>query len=145
MKIAVTFLSAWTLAAVAGPPTWEIDTRTSAFSGRYRYEVRDRPDPRGRLELLVHFAPLAPDTKARATFGDLSYRVTAVSLTIDGKPQKFPPELVESLGFCSPEAVFFYTDGGDGLVMTLDFSAGKERTGFVFRIRNETVSPEPLQ
>jgi hypothetical protein len=24
--------------------------------------------------------------------------------------------------------------------MTLDFSAGKERTGFVFRIRNETVS-----
>ena len=137
------FLGALSAIGIGGPPTLEINTRTSAFSGHYRYEPRGEPSRRGTVELRIEFAPLPQGTAPTATFGDASFRITAVSLVIDGLSQKFPPELLASLGFCTPEAIFFYDDESKGLLMLLDFSAGKERTGFSFRIRNETVSKEP--
>jgi hypothetical protein len=138
-------LAALCITAIAGPPTLTIETRSSTRSGRYSFEPRNRPARHGAVDIRIDFTPLPDKVTPTAVFGDASFKVTSVSLTIDGRAHRFPSELLGSLGFCAPEAILFELDGGDGLLMAIDFAAGKERTTIPFRIRDGSVHKEAIK
>ena len=146
MKTALIYLLLASLlpSVSAGPPTFETDSLSVALTGRYRYQPQNEKSRRGTLEFRVQFAPRPEGSKARATFGDRDYVVSSVTLLLDGKPQKFPVELLQDFGFCVPDRIFLWgAEDSTSALLSGEFVAGAQRRGFLVRIRDGVVTEGP--
>jgi len=130
----------------AGPPIFEIDSRTVSVSGRYRYQPRNEKERHGTVEFRIVFAPRAEDSKVRASFGDTDYVARSVTLLLDGKPQKFPVGLLQEFGFCVPDEILLWSEenSADNL-LSVNFVSGAERRTFLVRVRDGKVTRPPTE
>lgn len=132
------------MSASAGPPTFDTDSLTVSLSGRYRYQPLNERSKRGTVELRVQFTPRPEDSKLRPSFGDSDYVVSSVTLLLDGKPQKFPAELLQEFGLSVPDRIFLMeAEDASSVFVSGEFVAGKERRGFLVRVRDGVVTQGP--
>ncbi len=130
--------------ASAGPATFDTESLSVALTGRYRYQPQNERSRRGTVEFRVQFALRPEGTKARACFGDTDYIVSSVTLILDGKPQKFPVELLQDFGFSVPDRIFLWgAADSTSVLMSGEFVAGIQRRGFLVRIRDGVVIQGP--